>query len=296
MHNMAKLFFYLFLMGFKPFFIFLPGPLAFVLIGKLSLFLYFILIISPLKKVISNNLDLIYGAGNGQKMVRPYLKKMSRYVFEILNLGELKSNWLNKIIYFEESQRLDKVLAQGQGALLLCMHCGNWELLARALALKGYPLTAVVNSPTNDFFIQFMDKTRIKNKVKLINIKEENMFRALLKAFKNNELVLLAADTGATDSDKNIDLDFLGRKLPIASGWAALVLKSKTPVIPLTIISGQQKPLHRAKAHKIIYPANFTEEKALLQEALEIFAAHIKAHPDEWLLPLSESETKKTFG
>lgn len=293
---MAKIIFYLFLAGFRPFFIFLPGALAFIVIGKLSLCLYFILIISPLKKVIANNLDLIYGKGSGKKMVKPYLKKMSRYVFEILNLGELRSQWLKKILRLEGKEILDQVVAGGQGGLLLCMHCGNWELLARSLALSGYPLTAIVNSPKNNFFIQFMDKTRIKNKVKLINIKEENMFRSTLKAFKNNELVVLAADTGATDSDKNIPLNFLGKTLPVASGWASLALKTGTPVIPITIISGQQKPLHLAKAYEIINPQNFKTEEELLQKALEIFEAHIKKHPDEWLLPLSESETKKTFG
>lgn len=260
--------------------------------------LVFLVNITGLKKTIRNNLKKVYQPETDKldQLCSEYIKKMARYIFEVLALGRLQTKTVDLLTKFTGLEKIAAVQQRGQGAILLCMHAGNWELLGCALAQKGYPLKAVVNSPAKDKFAKFLDRNREHNKVGLINIREENMYLATLRSLKKNELILIAADTGATDSDKNIELEFLGRKLPVASGWATIALRSKTPIIPVLCSSQNQEIKHHFELTEIIEASNFTEEAELLKKVLSVFEDFIRKNPTEWFLPLSESETKKTFG
>jgi KDO2-lipid IV(A) lauroyltransferase len=295
---LGQIVFYIFKFHFLPVFWFFPRKTAFWLLWQLSKIAGILVYLSPLRKNINKNLQRIYQPPTDQesaKLTKDFIFKMLRYIYEIINSERLNKKIAAKITQLIGQENLTNALEQKKGFILLVMHEGNWEWLACSLALLGYPITAIVNSPENSFFYKFLDKTRKKLGVELINIRTENMYLATLKALKKNRIVVMAVDTGATDSDKNIELKFLDHTLPIASGWATLALRTNTPIIAGFSYTENKEYTYNYTFSEIIKPEEFNTEKELLQKTLNIYETYIRRYPTEWFLPLSDSEVKKSF-
>lgn len=272
----------------------LPGRLRFTVARAYAALVAAIVLRTDFPQTVAKNIQKIYGLSEpaAQALAPGYIRKALRYIFEVANLDKLtKAEAQNVSIPHE---RLQAALAAQRGVLIALMHAGNWELFGAAAVRQGYAMYATVKTPEKDQFAQYLNYTRQKNGIVYCNVEKENMYRFCLKAFRDNKPVMIAVDTGATDSDKNVELEFLGKKLPIANGWATLALKAKPVILPLFMThNGKQ---HQAIFGDIIDPEKFTDELSLMQNVLTFFSAQVQAHPDEWLLALSESEVKKSFG
>lgn len=272
----------------------LPGTWRFAVARVYAALIAAIVVRTDFPKTVARNIQKIYGlpGETARQMAPGYIRKALRYIFEVANLDKLTNAEARRVVI--PLEKLETALANKRGVLIVFMHAGNWELFAAAAVRQGYDIYAVVKTPEKDQFAQYLNYIRRKNRIKFCNVEKENMYRFCLKAFKDNKPMMLAVDTGATDSDKNLELEFLGKKLPIASGWATLALKAKPVILPLFMThDGKQ---HQAIFGDIIDPAQFQNEFLLMQTVLKFFEAQVTAHPDEWLLALSESEVKKSFG
>jgi KDO2-lipid IV(A) lauroyltransferase len=294
---LVKLIFRLVIFSFSLLWLF-PVNIRFWLLWQLSKVFSFLILLTPLRKTIAANLKKIYGMEDTEDLVKEYVYKMSRYIYEVLNLNKLTARGVPQILDTIELSRIEQAISKKRGVLVLVMHCGNWELVGQCLGKLSYSVHAVVNGTKDksNFLEEFLDNNRLKNNVKLININKENLFRAAMKAFKDNELVMLAADTGATDSDKNIILDFLGHKLPVATGWATIALRAKPIILPVLSATSKKELKHQLIVFDEIYPENYQNEEQLLKKVLPVFEKFVKDNPTEWFLALSESEVKKSFG
>ncbi|GBR73920.1 lysophospholipid acyltransferase superfamily protein [Candidatus Termititenax aidoneus] len=247
-----------------------------------------------LHKEVQKNLSLVYSINVTAKQTRQYIQKMLTYILETLTIKFMPPRLFAKIISDQGLAPLHEALSYGRGVILLVMHAGNWELFGCALGRFGYRAAAVVNNPRHDKFISYIDKNRVKCGLEIIDINTQNMYRACFKAFVQNKIVLIAADTGATDSDKNITLRVLDKDLPVATGWATMALRARPLVLP--VFNYSEKRRHEYIFGRLIDPANYADEKSLLTDALAFYAEQLRARPFEWFLPVSSSEVKKTFG
>ncbi|MDR1997842.1 MAG: lysophospholipid acyltransferase family protein [Candidatus Margulisbacteria bacterium] len=247
-----------------------------------------------LHKEVQKNLSLVYSANVSLKQTQTYIRKILTYVLEVLTIKHLPDSLLRRIIPDAGLAPLNQALSRGRGLILLVMHAGNWELFGCALGRFGYRVAAVVNNPRNDKLIAYIDKNRVKSGLEIIDINTQNMYRACLQAFAANKIVMIAVDTGATDSDKNIILPVLGREVPVATGWATLALRARPLILP--VFNYSEKGRHGYICGEIIQPEQFPDEKTLLEPILNFYTAQLRLRPLEWFLPISTSETRKTFG
>ena len=247
-----------------------------------------------LHKEVQKNLSLVYSANVSLKQTKEYIRKMLTYVLEVLTIRHLPDSLFRRIVPDDNLAQLNKALSYGRGVVLLVMHAGNWELFGCALGRFGYQVAAVVNNPKDDKLLAYIDRNRIFSGLEVIDINVQNMYRACLKAFKQNKIVMIAVDTGATDSNKNIILPVLGKNVPIATGWATLALRAQ-PVV-LSVFNYSEKSRHKYTFGEITQPADYANEKNLIESQLAFFSKQLNEHPLEWFLPISTSETQKTFG
>lgn len=123
---------------------------------------------------------------------------------------------------------LSRVLERGKGAVIVCMHFGNWDLGAGAAAARGYPLTVVAETfadPRLDAMVMGA-RTRLGMKI----VKMEKAGPSLLRALKQNGLLALLIDR-PTPGD-GVRVTFFGEEVEVPAGPARLALRTGATVVP----------------------------------------------------------------
>ena len=115
------------------------------------------------------------------------------------------------------------------------------------------------------------------------------MFKASTKALEQSELVYLLADTGALES-RHEKIEFLGKKVPVATGWLTLAQRTGCPVIPT--LSKKDGKNNTIILHQALRVTKDNREQTLKQ-ALKVFEDFIRQNPEQWAMFLNEYETQR---
>jgi len=253
--------------------------------------MFYIIIPRKIKGDIEDSLRLIYGYDEHKirKIRSKYIKKMLGYFGEIIALNYVDKKYMDKNVSFHCFELATKSLKEGNGVILLFIHAGNWELLARSLILRGLDTNMIVKVPEKSALMKFIDTNRVQLGGKSTNVLKDNMFAEAMKSLKDNKPVVMLADTGALDSKHHEYVDFMGMNVPLATGWVTLARKSGAKVIPITIHNDRGK-------HEIEFIRAIDGNKDNILEIVKNdFENFIRKHPMEWFLPLDSHQVKKSF-
>jgi KDO2-lipid IV(A) lauroyltransferase len=241
-----------------------------------------------LKRIVAENIRLVLPQGNAGQTAEKLIRNVSYTIFEILCLPFFRKKHYASVFSWQGLKNVEQALKQGKGAIILTMHVGNYEAVVPALSQQGFPLNVVLRA-TQDPLFEIANRSRSCQGAKLINILEEDMYRGSQTALAKNELVYLLADTGALESRHELR-EFLGQKVPVATGWLTLAQRAGCPVIP-TLAQRQ------GKKNLITFyePFQVTKEnrEQVLERAGKIFEDFIRENPDHWALFLNAYETQR---
>src|SRR3989339_264009 len=196
------IFFRLFQSGFALFTMYAFAWLCHLLIRNL-----------PIKKLIARNYTLVFPqlpSHRATQLANNLIKNTCYSILEIICIPFFNKKHYDLVFKIEGQENLDKGLGQGKGVILLTLHAGNYESAGNALAMQGYKINGILKV-TDDPLFEIINKSRQVGGAKLINVLEQDMYKATLKVLADNEIVYIAADTGALDS-RHEDFEFLGQK------------------------------------------------------------------------------------
>lgn len=168
-------------------------------------------------------------------------------------------------------------------ALVLTAHLGNWELLAVAHRLSGFPLSVVVRPLDAPWLDAVADRLRRKTGIELIY--KRGALRPVLGALQRGRLVGILMDQNAGRRE-GIFVSFFGWPASTSRSIAVLALRTGTPVVPIFIYR-QDLGRHRM----VIHPALPVDTKAddgdpvaeLTQRCTTSIEDAIGAAPEQWL-------------
>jgi len=248
----------------------------------------------PIKKLIARNFSLVFPAlphYRTTKLANNLIKNTCYSIMEIMCIPFFKKKHYDLVFGYEGLENLDQGLGQGKGVILLTLHAGNYESAGNALAMKDYKINGILKV-TNDPLFEIINKSRQVGGARLINVLEQDMYKATLKVLADNEIVYIAADTGALDS-RHEEFEFLGQKVPVATGWITLAQRSNAAVVPIFV-----KRRHTKNTIKLSSPLFITQENRdeTIRQILKIFENHIKENPDHWGMFLNAYETERMVG
>ena len=241
------------------------------------------------RKKVSKNVRMVISNRDPEQVADGLFERVSRSVLEVLCVPFFKDKHYQSIFKFEGLENLNAALRENKGVLLITMHAGNYEATPAALANKGYRLSVILKASDDPIF-EFINRCRSTGGSKLINTSNQDMYKASLQALNNKEIVGLLIDTGARESRHHIFINFLGIKVPVATGWLTLAQRAKCPVVPFAV--RRQKHINIASFYK---PLSLNEEKheEVISKVSKIFEEFITSYPEEWLMFLNEYETKR---
>lgn len=184
-----------------------------------------------------------------------------------------------------EFESLERALEDGRGAVIVCMHFGNWDLGAAVTAARGYRPTVVAETfadPRLDAMV-LGARERLGMRV----VKMEKAGASLLRALKQNGLVALLIDQ-PRDGD-GVKVRFFGGEIAVPAGPARIALRSGARVIPTGFARVEPgKPnVVTLCDFGVELPHSGNRERDIQELTQAIVASHeefIRRYPDQWYM------------
>ena len=200
-----------------------PGIRANCLAAALSAPLRFI---APRRSVAEKNLEIALpdaGGAERRRILRGIYDHLVWTGIEFIMLQrdpKLALEWVDA----ENTPLLDSL--DGQGAILLTGHVGNWELAAAWLAQRGHKVTAIVQETDDHGLIE-----RMRSRVGVRSMpKSEPMIRAAAVLRRGEFLGILPDQHGGASG---ISSTFFGLETSTSPGAAVFAYLTKKPLVPI---------------------------------------------------------------
>ena len=198
---------------------------------------------------------------------------------------------VSRIVTFEGGEHIARALAEGNGAIILTGHFGNWELLAARIVAEGYTLQPLARRLRSKRLNALLHAYR--EKAGYTGIDRDGAIRGALRCLKQNELLGILADV-----DTKIDgvfVDFFGRPAYTPYSPVAIALKTEASILP-TFIIRQQDDSHRV----IVEPPLVLERSGdkqhdfitNTQKFTTVIESYVRLYPEQWVWMHERWETQ----
>lgn len=183
-------------------------------------------------------------------------------------------------------EHLQAALQEGNGAILLMAHLGNWEVLAARVA-QEVPTSAIVRPLSNVTTQERMNAVRRSAGIKLIS--KHNAARPALKALRANSTLCILPDRHA--GAEGALLPLFGRPTRFETAPARLAIMSGAPIVP--VFGVRREPWRidgriegRCYPAFSVHAANREQrEAATIEGTKQVIASLetiVRQHPDQW--------------
>ncbi|MFU8877803.1 MAG: lysophospholipid acyltransferase family protein [Wenzhouxiangellaceae bacterium] len=192
--------------------------------------------------------------------------------------GAVEPREIIEAVEFTGAEALLEQAETGRGAVLLGMHSGNVFALMLALDRTGVPITVVANQSRKlpDGFFRNMFAG---SGVQAVDARPEfAAFYNLDKALKRGRAVFIPMDQIHKQGDS--PTMFLGKRVNMPPGAAALARKHRVPVFPVLLEAAGPRWTFR-----IDTPVHLPEHGTQAEDVAElskIIDGHIRRHPGLW--------------
>lgn len=226
------------------------------------------------------------GAAEIRRVARRSLVNYCRYLADFVRFPALSPEELSAHVFGDANfEALDKALERGRGAVIVCMHFGNWDLGAGAAAARGYPV-AVVAETFGDARLDDM-VTGARARLGMQIIKMDKAGPSLLRSLKQNGLLALLIDRPVPGD--GVKVQFFGEEVEVPAGPARLALRSGAMVVPTAFarMSPNELAVLTLTDFDIPAPLDGDEQhdvQSLTQAIMHSHERFIREYPDQWYM------------
>jgi phosphatidylinositol dimannoside acyltransferase len=225
-------------------------------------------------------------ASEVRRIARQSLVNYCCYLADFIRFPSLSPQQLVAFVTGEDSFRsLDRALERGKGAIIVCMHFGNWDLGAGAAAARGYPVTVVAET----FADPRLDKmvTGARERLGMSIVKMERAGPSLFRALKHNGLLAILIDRPVPGD--GVQVAFFGEQVEVPAGPARIALRSGATVIPAAF--ARSDPLAMTVTILCDFGIAFQPTGDELRDVCELTQAIMRSHerficehPEQWYM------------
>lgn len=134
-------------------------------------------------------------APDRRALCRAMFRHLGRGAFELGCIAQLDRR-IDEWVEWPEADRrvLEAALARGKGVVFVSGHVGNWELLARRVALAGFPCQTIAKETTDPRLTALVERFRASSGLKSIWRGHPGAAKQMLKALRAGEVLGLLID------------------------------------------------------------------------------------------------------
>lgn len=215
-------------------------------------------------------------------LARQAYRQLGVSVAEIVLSRRVADADLERVVRFEGFERYEAARALGKGVVVAVAHFGNWELLGRACARRGVPLTVITRTLRGRANRAFLAARREGG---MRDIPDKGSSAAAVALLRRGETLGIAVDQNMRPS-RGVFVDFFGESACTTPAAAVLSLRCGAPLLAAfpvreadgthrVLVVGPFVPPPGAKGHAAVL--------AVTQAVTRAVEDVVRAHPDHWL-------------
>lgn len=177
--------------------------------------------------------------------------------------------------------RLKAVLDEGNGAVIMVPHCGNWYMAAWAMAAYGLPLSAVAARQRNPYVDAWMK--RQYGSIDVMERGSPSLRHDILSRLKDGRGFAILPDLRVPNLD--VELPFLNGTANVSHGGALFAVAAGAPIV--VAIMRREKGRHTFDHLATLRPnPDASDRRAeacrLTREAMRLLDDAIQKTPEQW--------------
>jgi len=197
------------------------------------------------------------------------------FIYEFTLLPQPAAKRLFDRLTIENRERLDNALREGNGAIVLTAHLGNWELGAAALNICGYPPVVVALPHQSKKITEFFTRRRKACGMDVVYLGEG--MKKVVTALKQNRVI---ATLGDRDYLRHgILCPFMGGKISFPIGIFELANRTASPIIPAFCV--KEKGTYRISFEPPIRVNNVEDS---VKEWSRILERYVRTYITQWFV------------
>ncbi|MBS1153537.1 MAG: lipid biosynthesis lauroyl acyltransferase, partial [Myxococcaceae bacterium] len=212
-------------------------------------------------------------------LARACFRHLGRSLFELVCVAQLDRQVEQWVRWSPQDRAvLDAALARKKGVVFVSGHLGSWELLARRVALAGYPCQTIAKETTDPRTTALIEKFRESAKLRSIWRGRSGAAKAMLRALKAGQILGLLIDQ---DTDvQSVWVPFFGHAAKTPRAAADLALRTGAAVV-MGFCRREADGRYRLSMKEL--PTLGLQPEALTARMTEQIEAAVRAAPEQWV-------------
>lgn len=219
-------------------------------------------------------------------VARRSLQNYCRYLVDFARFPGLeREHVLSHVLGDEPFAELDVVLSEGKGAVIVCMHFGNWDIGAGATAARGYPLAVVAETFPDARLDAVVVGARQGLGMNVVKI--EKAAPSMIRMLRSGGLLALLIDRPMAND--GVRVTFFGSEVEVPAGPARLALRTGAKVLPVAFsrVAADRPHVQTLADFTVAHePTGDLESdiRCLTQQLMHAHERFIRANPDQWYM------------
>ena len=228
---------------------------------------------------------------------RRSFRNFGKYVVDFIHFLDATPEEVRRRIVFEHLERIDEVIAEKRGVIVITLHFGNWDMGAAGLAAYGYPVNVIAETFPYPQMNALVQGSRSHLGMKVIPI--QKVGPGIIRALRRGEILALLIDV--PEPGGTVSVDFFGAPIEVPAGPARIALRTGAKVMPAVVlrVRGEEDKIHPIVDFDLNYEKTGNEEedvRRLTQQIMFSLERLIRHDPDQWFIfhPLWNRTVKVT--
>ena len=216
------------------------------------------------------------------RIARQVFLNIGTVVADAIRIPQIIENGINNLITVEGREHLDRAVANGQSAIILTGHFGNWELLGAWLVQNGYRLKVVARSAYDPRLDRMIVEAR--NQAGYVSIERSKATRDIIRAIREGYCIgmLIDQDTKV----EGVFVKFFDRWAHTAIGPIVLARKYDVKIVPIFIRLRKDLTYHIEIQDPLQLEFTEDNERDLFvntQKCSNVYEQIIRRYPEQWV-------------
>lgn len=262
------------------------------LLANVAGFVAFLIATKARKQATSNMIhvlgkDRVASSAGRRRLRRTVLRMFQNNVRNYLDLFTLPYISPEKILNsmdIEGIEHVEQALALGKGVILFSAHFGPFNYLAQWISIKGYQMIIPVERLKDERILDLTVTLRNSKGVQFLPLGGSAPMRAIIKALRNNQLVLITADRAV--EGESVETVFFGEPARLPIGPVSLSLRTGAALVGAC---GWRASNSRMGGKFVPLTLELTEDErnntgTVMCALVKKLEQYIQAYPEQWVV------------